>query len=513
MRTSSFVILFFAFVVGWISAKLIGQYAFVADAPNIAIVDNSPKTKILVAKTAIPFGAEILAEHVSYVDVPISELPARAITNFGEVYRRQPAFPIPVNCPICEDLLIAKNSEQNTDNEGKFIPAGYKIISLDVDWRNKRFAANVNNQVEQNHDYLPVKKNIEKNNETEISESGQFLKKGNRVDIRVITRRPPKGTLATIKEHVLQTYAEKFDLDSVSELVLENVQIHNLRSYGHDAAGNNLQKISFLLEESKVEQLTNAAKKGRLRIVAHQTEKSAITQPDETTETETTVAQQKTQYKGIRHYIKKSENTQKNHTTEKTEPTVSTSISTSTTINNNKEIPEKITTVTLQKPTTPITSSTSESIAAASPFWVLPFYLRGLFDYQPPQNNKTNNTNPNTNTNINVDTNSKKTQHTLPEIKINDYENEFTSSANSHNLKINSVAINENKTEISAANNPNIVFVKPQVNNDSLQNIVPISATENIKNYTESISQSDTAGWSTTKKYMIGNSTTNNKDK
>ncbi|MDR2641262.1 MAG: hypothetical protein LBC74_00545 [Planctomycetaceae bacterium] len=524
MRTSSFVILFFAFVVGWISAKFIGQYVFVsADTPQVVIIDKGPRTKILVAKTAIPVGLEIMAEHVSFVDVPFAELPARAITSFKDVYRRRPAFPIPVNCPICEDLLIAKDDEQDMDNVAKFIPAGYKIISLDVNWRSKRTPLIAEKQIDANQtDFLLVKKNTESEN----VEAGQFLKKGSRVDVRVIARRIPKGNLASIKEQVLQAYADKFDLDSVSELVLENVQIHNLTNYGYDSKGNNIQKISFMLEESKIEQLTNAAKKGRLRIVAHQP--SEPTQLDNTTTTETNVTQT-TPYKGIKSYGKKSETIPKktaitNTTNEEstaenssavvesivkpeiaqtsTSPStpqkIKPTVTTTPTIDNNKEKTSNTTTIALQ---TPITSQSAktESVAAASSFWVLPFYLRGLFDYQLPQNTTANNAT----TAINP----------LQEIKIcsNNFEQEITGSANSHKLKTDSIPDNKTQTSIPATNH-NLVFTKPEIKENPQKNIVPISVTENPKNYSEQILQADAAGCSSTSKYMLGSSNTNNKN-
>ncbi|MDR2170973.1 MAG: hypothetical protein LBP59_12590 [Planctomycetaceae bacterium] len=487
------MILFFAFVIGWASAKFIGQYVFVSDAPHV-VVDKGPRTKILVAKTEIAIGQEILAEHVSYVDVPVSELPARAITSFGEVYRRRPAFPIPVSCPICEDLLIAKNDEQNPDNNAKFIPAGYTIVSFDVALSNKRNAQNANNQnqfAQNKPEFLPVtKNNIRENSET--GESNQLLKKGNRVDVRVITKRTPKGTHATIKEQVLQTYADKFYFDSVSELVLENVPIHNITNYGHDAIGNNLQKVSFLLEESKIELLTNAAKKGRLRIVARQTEKNEqIKTADETNITianETTTAAENTQYKGFNSYaqkLKAKQKTSKNKTNANQTNTTILNDADLTTIKNFETKDQNINNdknliatknITITTPNTTLTTNailtpTPKANAATPPsLWVMPLYLRDIFELPSAQNiNNTQNTTEN--------------------------KTAATTAANFNNTNANENE-NENEKNITHANKQNLVFIKPQVNQTTTQ--------DNNDNNT---------GRSNTSKYLIGNNSTNIKDK
>jgi hypothetical protein len=476
------VILFLAFVVGWICAKLIGQYAFTtADMPYV-MSDNSPRTKILVAKTAIPVGAEILAEHVSFVDVPVSELPAQAIASFNDVYRRRPAFPIPVNCPICEDLLITKDEEQKTNNANKFISVNHRIISFDIDWKNKRTNQNLNNQVNNNTNFLPTKNNTD----TKNIESEQIFQKGNRVDIRVITRRTPKGTLANIKEQVLKTYADKFDLNSVSELVLENVEIYGLSNYGYGVAGNNLQKISFLLDESKIEQLTNAAKKGRLRIVAHQQNEVEPIKFDETIQTKS-IATEEPIYKGYRSYVKKVKTKSQTSELAETKPNKTETI---TNTNNNTEITQTTNKEILPTPkiqiTSPITEtkSDSKSIAVAPSFWDLPFYLRNLFDYQLPQN--TNNTNSD-----------HKTTHTAPEIKIDNHNEEIIGLSSSNNIKINSTD-DENHTinPTIVNNNNNLVFTKPQV-----------------KDQTEQNTTNDDTGWATTKKYALGNIDATKNDK
>jgi hypothetical protein len=494
MRTSSLVILVFAFVIGWISAKLIGQYAFVTDAPRV-VVDDRPRTKILVAKTAIPVGMEILAEHVSYVDVPVSELPSRAIKSFGDVYKRKPAFPIPVNCPLCEDLLIAKNDEHNNEDT-KFIPAGYTIVSLDVEFLNKRQTQNIN--------------------ELENAEFGQVLKKGNHVDIRVIAKRIPKGTFATIKEQLLQTYACKFDVGSAGDIVLEDVQIHNLKSYGYDANGNSMQKVSFLLDESKLEQLANAAKKGRLRIVTHHS-KTESTTPNETHQTEKAVAATN-EYKGFGSYRKVSRN--------KTTSTVSSSADKNLIANNQPETvepaakpedkksppPKKVestptpkttlstipTTNDKEKPLlneiqTKLQTTASEPVAVIPPLWGFPLYLRDLYDSQPSQNI---NTNRNNNTELVNDSSIIKTENA---------EQGIASSTTSHNSINNSEPANKKHKPNSAANN-SIVFVTPQTTKNASQNIVPISTTGNE-------THNDETGWSNTGKYMIGSSTTTNVDK
>jgi hypothetical protein len=511
------VILFFAFVVGWISAKFIGQYAFVADNTSYVKIDNSPRTKILAAKIPIPAGQEILAEHISFVDVPIAELPARSITNFNAVYRRRPAFPIPKNCPICEDLLITKDNEHNPENSVKFIPAGYAIISFDIEWLNKRTNLNANNQLD--HNQLDRNNQIgslfvTKNNESENNESGQILKKGNRVDIRVITRRIPKGNLATIKEQVLQTYADKFYIDSVSELVLENVQIHNFTSYGRDAVGNSLQKVSFLLEESKIEQLANAAKKGRLRIVAKQTEKSNSTQPSDITPTETNIAETK-EYKGIKSYKPEpktqpittttSENINaknKNLTNEivtvnsisaKIEPTdnselnknlVSTTNDKSTSIENNKE---------KNLPLSESESGSEIAVNHAPSLFVIPLYLRNLWDYQisQHQNAGVNNRNNNNNDNIRNVTAIASSINQADKFNV---EQETIGSASSHNSSANSASLNKEKQKKNNVNNQALVFKKPQIN------YIPDD-------------QNDDAGRSRTSKYMFGNNNINSTDK
>jgi hypothetical protein len=487
MRTSSLLVLFCAFVIGWVSAKLIGQYAFVADVPRV--VDDRPRTKILVAKTEIPVGIEILAEHVSYVDVPVAELPARAIKGFGEVYRRKPAFPIPVNCPLCEDLLIAKDGKDDTDNATKFIPAGYTIVSLDVEFLNKRQSQNLKNN--DNNDptiSLPNSKNTELGD----LETGQILKKGNHVDIRVIAKRNPKGTFATIKEQVIQNYACKFDVESVGNIVLEDVPIHSLKSYGYDADGNDLHKVSFLLDESKVEQLANAAKKGRLRIVTHR-KKIEPPKYDDKQRTETTITA-KTEYKGFKSYIKEVKNTTTtaaldatqdknltaNNKPEKVEPTPPVKTLATTSTNNN---PEKLlptgTKTKLQSPSI----STSESITVVPPFWGLPVYLRNLYDFQSQQNTVTNT----------------KTTPDSSITKIEKPKQETANSATSPNLKDDLKPTNKSYATGHVVNN-SPVFIKPQAVQSASPNILSTGTTENIKISTEPITNED-AGWSNTGKY------------
>lgn len=238
MRIASWLLLIVSFLCGLVSAFIVAYYAF--DAKPIQVVDRGPTVKILVAQREIPIGAEIAAEHISFEDVPISEIPTQVLTNFMQAYKRRPAYPIPVGCPICEDLLIARDdSEADTV---QFLPAGSQVVSLEVD-------------------QLSLGDTI---SEIDIPLSN-ILSVGDRIDIRVVPGDEPKGEYIDRKNQVLRAFASK--KDRLGEIVLENVGIYGLVAKHAESAGKQIQTLSLLLEKGQAEKLTAAARDGKLRVV------------------------------------------------------------------------------------------------------------------------------------------------------------------------------------------------------------------------------------------------------
>ncbi|MDR1924609.1 MAG: hypothetical protein LBQ66_09545 [Planctomycetaceae bacterium] len=525
MRTSSIIVLLLTLVVGTVFARFIGQ--FMESEPNTSAVkvveNNLPEAKILVAKVPIAVGQEILAEHIAYATVPVSELPERAITNFNEAYRRRPAFPIPVDCPICEDLLIAKDDDDSNKNSTKFIPAGYTIVSLDIEWLNKRNRSQfsekrflTSTQPNTQHDFAS-NINHENNNELSLQKSGvetneprSLLAKGNRVDIRVIKKHAPNGTHASIKEQVLQTYAERINIETISELVLEDISIHNFTNYGHNNAGKSLQKVSFLLENSKAELLAAAAKKGRLRMVAHQAERKELIEQIENKISEPEIAANNNNKKYANYFNKKnrtrgSKTTQNNETIATTQ-NINTQNEINQTDNNNQnnQAQNNITPTTTTKNidlanasanlTTPDTTkdtTTTKSTASRPSLLVLPLLLRGMFDTQPLAN--TNSTNKTKNNKTDQD---------------NEYNN--VGFAMSHGSKYESTTKQkQNLIHNSTKNNTNKFTEVIDNNTTKPTQVLPVLSSPT---YDADIDNNDSVGWSSTRNYAIGHQNNNTKN-
>ena len=251
MRLSLWLILILAFAVGMGCALVIRTLHF--EAPQVVQTDE-PKTKILVATRTIPGGVEITADFVAFQEVVLSEVPLGALSSFTQVYRRQSAYPIPADCPICEDLLLplVEIVPQTT-----FIPAGNQLVSLDIV------------HIRQGDKVFPPKEPL-----------SAMLNADQRVDIRIIPRNKEQGRLSEMKNEVLRTYAVQ-NPRSTGELLLENVPIHQIQRRSiTNHTGIPKDSLVLMLDKSDAAKLTAAAKKGQIRILAHQSEQTAPQSPE-----------------------------------------------------------------------------------------------------------------------------------------------------------------------------------------------------------------------------------------
>ena len=252
MRLSLWLILIVAFSVGMGCALAIRFFCF--DATPVVVQVPEPTTKILFAKQAIPVGVEISADFVVFQEVPLLEVPTGALNSFAQVYRRQPALPIPAGYPIFEDLLLSPTT--NTADTA-FVPAGSQIVTLDVVQIRQRDKVFLPNE--------PI---------------STMLAADQRIDIRVV---PPEaqGRLAEQKNELLRTYGTQ-DMRNSGELVLESIPVHRIqRQSGTKATGSNRDSLELILEKNEADRLTAAAKKGQIRILVSQDEKTQP-QPIET---------------------------------------------------------------------------------------------------------------------------------------------------------------------------------------------------------------------------------------
>jgi Flp pilus assembly protein CpaB len=266
MRTVSWLFLILSFALGIGCAFIVRYYMF--EAKPVQVAARQPVIKILVAKQTIPQGAEITAEAITFVEVPITELPTAAITNFSQVYRRRSAYPISTGCPICEDLL-QPYQEKNSETE-KYVPAGMQIVSLEID------QILLNDKVVEPS--LPITDRL-------------FPER--RIDIRIFPREKSQGEFSERKNQLLKTYMLKNEVSEMGELLLENIEIHQIqRQFSSNNKQQQIQVLTLVLEKDEAAQLTSAARKGRLRIVPHrqpnQTETSPI-QNNTTIDSENTV--------------------------------------------------------------------------------------------------------------------------------------------------------------------------------------------------------------------------------
>ena len=203
--------------------------------------------KILVATQTIPSGVGITADFVAFQEVALSEVPLEALSSFAQVYRRQPAYPIPIGCPICEDLLLPY---EETASQAAFIPTGSQLVTLDIV------------HVRQENKVFPPKKPL-----------STVIAAEQRIDIRVVPRNEAQGKLAEMKNHVLQVFAQH-DFKNSGELVLESVPIHQIqRQPLADSTGAVKDSIVLLLDKNEAAKLSAAAKRGQIRVLVCQDRK------------------------------------------------------------------------------------------------------------------------------------------------------------------------------------------------------------------------------------------------
>ena len=241
MRLSLWLILILAFSVGMCCAFALRTFHF--EAKPAVVQTPEPKTKILVAKRTLPSGIEITADFLVFQEVALSEVPQGSLTAFAQAYRRQPAYPIPAGCPICEDLLVPLSE---TASQATFVPAGSQLISLDIV------------HVRQGDKVFPPNVPL-----------STVLSADQRIDIRVV---PPEthGKLAEIKNEVLRANSTQ-DFKSSGELVLENVPVHRIqRQAVADDPDSVKDSLTLRLDKSEATKIIAAAKKGQIRILLRQ---------------------------------------------------------------------------------------------------------------------------------------------------------------------------------------------------------------------------------------------------
>ncbi len=244
MRTRSWIILFCSFILGLVGAFVVAAYTF--DAKPAAIPTVGPTVKILVTKQAIPLGAEVTAEAIAFEDIPVAELPEKALTDFNQVYRRRSVFAIPAGYPLCEDFLLAQ--ETSLLDENRYLPAGSQIVSLEVE------------QLRRGDTVSKLEKPI-----------SEWLSPAQKISIKAVPRTGSKGFLAQKRDLLLKQHGPEGHLSEDGEFVLENVAIHRIEGSAQ-AAGKDevprIQTVSLILTDEEAEKLMQAARGGRLRVVA-----------------------------------------------------------------------------------------------------------------------------------------------------------------------------------------------------------------------------------------------------
>jgi Flp pilus assembly protein CpaB len=241
MRAVSWLFLILSFALGISCAFIVRHYKF--EAKPVPIVVQGPTVKILVAQKAIPQGAEITAIAVAFVEVPIAEVPSEAATNFTQVSRRQAVFPIPVGCPICEDLLLPP---VDADSEtAKYLPAGMQSVSLEIE--QIRLGENISELT------VPIT---------------DYLTSDRKVDIRILPKEKT-GSLVERKNQLIKAFMPKNEVIEKGKLFLDNFEIHQITSQPTIDGKRSIQTLTLLLEKENAEKLTIAARKGRIRVVPH----------------------------------------------------------------------------------------------------------------------------------------------------------------------------------------------------------------------------------------------------
>ena len=247
MRLSLWFGLFVAFSLGMCVALFMRVHFFTAEP--VVVQEPGPTTQILVSTRTIPVGTEITAEFVAFEEVAITEVPPSALACFKQAFRRQPAFPIPAGCPICEDLLLPARSNSL---QATFVPVGSQFVTLDV------------THVRQGHDVFSPDETL----------SG-LLAPDQRVDIRVVPRDETPGRLAAIRNQVLQTFS-RYDTRNSGELLLENVPIHRIQQRpGADHSGAAPDSLVLMLDQNEAARLANAARRGQIRVLVNQDTRTA----------------------------------------------------------------------------------------------------------------------------------------------------------------------------------------------------------------------------------------------
>ncbi|MDR3182006.1 MAG: Flp pilus assembly protein CpaB [Planctomycetaceae bacterium] len=261
MRPSLWLILILSFSAGMCCALAVRHYYFEAKAkPPVHRVRTAEQiVRIIVAKKDIAAGTFITADTVEFQDVPVSELPSEALTDFAKVYRRVPSYPIPAGCPICEDLL--RPLEVTGNEQATFIPAGSQLITLQVDQ-----IRHGNSEPLQN---MPL---------------SSVLHPGEHIDIRIVPRQESQGKMAEMKNKVLHSYKKTQDLRSEGELVLENVPVHKIASANNSGSADRNNAVGLLLEKNDIEKLTAASRKGLIRIVLGSQQAANVARKEEPAE-------------------------------------------------------------------------------------------------------------------------------------------------------------------------------------------------------------------------------------
>ena len=237
MRLGLWFVLILAFSAGMCCALAVRAFYFEAMPAVEQVAEQT--TKILVAKRAIPKGVEITADFLLFQEVPLSEVPVGSMASFTQVYRRQPAYPIPAGCPICEDLLLPPTAAAE---QAAFIPTGSQVVALDI------------THIRLGNRVLPPREPL-----------SMVLPVDQRVDVRLVLPEA-QGRLADKKNAILRAFAPQ-GARSSGEPILENVPIHRVqRLFSSHQIGLPVDSLELMLDRREAARLSAAARRGQLRI-------------------------------------------------------------------------------------------------------------------------------------------------------------------------------------------------------------------------------------------------------
>ncbi|MDR0869520.1 MAG: hypothetical protein LBN39_01865 [Planctomycetaceae bacterium] len=239
MRIGGILLLTLSFILGAVAAISV-RLSFL-DAKPVETVDKGPTVKILITSRDIAGGAEISADAVFFEEVPVAELPEKALTNFGGLHKHRAAFPIPAGYPVCSDFLRDEN-QTGAENFG-FLPAGSQVVSLEVEQlRNGDTVAELSEPIT------------------------NYLTAGQRIDIRAVPEEKQQGIYVQRKNQLLRAYMPKQNTDE-GEVVLDNIEVLRVLSRQADTANiRQVQSLALLLKEEDAARLNSAAKNSRLRV-------------------------------------------------------------------------------------------------------------------------------------------------------------------------------------------------------------------------------------------------------